>query len=130
MIDAHLLKNLTELLNRTEKDNVNLINYINSHELYGPILVEEDKIIRTIGPEANMLNHETVEEFNTQVDSIVKRIKTSSQNSINLLCEKYNDTYYLLDGNHTFEALKIIGTTQFSVIYSNDSVIHGKLSIK
>jgi hypothetical protein len=132
MIDAKLFNSLVTFLQDTEKDNTDLLNYIHAHKdnLFGPILIEENKIQRTLGPESNMLNHESENDFKIKVDRIAKRIIDYPKTQLNLLCEKFNDTYYILDGNHTFEALKTTGVRNFWVIYTNDSVIYKQMNLQ
>ena len=130
MIDQKLYDNLLGLLETTEKNNSDLINYVTSHknDIQGPILIKQEKIQRTLGPEPEMLNSESKENFKSKVENILQSIKQNPDKEIYLLCEKFNDTYYLLDGNHSFEALKKNGHEKFSVIFTNDSVIHQQLN--
>ena len=130
MIDQKLYDNLLELLETTEKNNPDLINYFTSHkdDWQGPVLVEKNRIQRTLGPEQEMLNSESQDAFKSKVANILESIKQNPDKEVYLLCEKFNDTYYLLDGNHSLEALKKIGHTQFSIIYTNDSIIYKLLN--
>lgn len=130
MIDSNQYNNLLEFLHKTEANNLDLINYVNIHKdnLEGPILVPENKIQRTLGPEPDMLNRESEKDFLAKVKSIAEKIKQNPEQPIILLCEKFKETYYILDGNHTFEALKISGIKEFNVIYCNDTVISNQLN--
>lgn len=130
MIEEPLYEKLIGLLEITEKDNPQLVNYFTAHKdnLEGPVLVEKNRIQRTLGPELGMLNSESKQDFKSKVDNILESIKQNPDKQIYLICEKYNDRYYLLDGNHTFEALKKNGQEKFWVVFANDSVIHKQLN--
>jgi hypothetical protein len=130
MIDENIYTQIIELLETTEKDNLDLKNYVVSRKdnLQGPILIEKSKLQRTLGPESEMLNSESLENFKSKVDNILQNIKQNPDKQIYLICEEFNDTYYILDGNHSFEAMKINGQEKFWVVFANDSVIHNQLN--
>lgn len=113
-----------------EATNVDLLNYIQNHSdnINGPKRIDPELIIRTVGPEAEMLNHEPPEKFQEIVDRI--EITAQMADQIVLLCEKFGDNYYLLDGNHTFEAIKKFNLPFVNVIYTEDRVIHDLLQRK
>lgn len=117
---------------KTEDDNPELLEYIESHKdkWAGPTLIEETFIKRTVGPEAEMLNFESESEFKVKVDEILKWLANNPGHDLNLLCELNGNTYYLLDGNHRFEALKKLGHTQFSIIFTRDKVLHNLINAK
>ncbi len=130
MIDQNIYAQIIKLLETTEKDNLDLKNYVVSRKdnLQGPVLVEKNRIQRTLGPEPKMLNSEPLENFKSKVNNILQEIIQNPNKQIYLICEKFNDTYYILDGNHSFEAMKINGQEKFWVIFANDSVIHNQLN--
>lgn len=124
--EGRLFDWLFSFLQDTEKNNPDLLRYIENHKdrLQGPVLVSENLLRRTIGPEKNMLTHESKEVYEERVGLIIERLQSSPEEIPIILCERFEAIYYLLDGNHTFEALKKLGQSKFWVIYSEDSVIH------
>ncbi len=130
MINENVYEKIVELVNSTEEGNKDLINYIESHKdkWNGPIQVTAEKLIRTIGPEPAMLNSESDNNFQKRIDEITKTISNNPSALPFLICEYFEGNYYLLDGNHTFEALKKLGYQSMSVVYTEDSVIHKLLN--
>lgn len=115
---------LVDVFKHLESGNKDLLNYIQIHKdnIKGPEKVDPKLIIRTVGPESRMLNHESIEEFKERTDKIY--VAESDADQIVLLCEKFEGKYYLLDGNHTFKALKKFNLPFVNVIYTEDRVIY------
>lgn len=119
-------------LKRSESNNKDLLDYLYNHKslLIGPVSVSENDLVRTVGYEDNVLNKETETEFNNSIKNSTKNLLHINPEDIILLCEKYQDKYYIMDGNHTFEALKLLGLNNFNVIYAEDDIIYNLLSSK
>ena len=118
---------LVDTFKHLEANNTNLLKYIQSRKdnIKGPEKVNPELIIRTVGPEPEMLNHESVVKFQDTTDKII--IEEFMAEQIVLLCEKFESNYYLLDGNHTFEALKKFKPPFINIIYTEDRVIYDLL---
>jgi hypothetical protein len=114
---------LLGLLKKTEANNTDLINLIakKKDELRGPELIPLKEIKRTFGPEKNMLHRESQSEFNRRVAKIQKAIVAGFQPAP-LLIEKSSQGLVLLDGNHTFEALKVNHTEYWAIYYSGNDI--------
>jgi hypothetical protein len=130
MTDLTAYNKVLKIALATEKNNQELINYIESHrnEWKGPILVNVNLIQRTVGPEQYMLNYESHKDFGLKVETIKNQLQNHPKDRINIVCEKLKDSYLILDGNHTFEAVKQLGKDEIKVIYAEDSILH-KLAV-
>lgn len=130
MGDLNLYNQIMQIVLATEANNKELLAYIDSHKdaWRGPELINESLIKRTVGPEPEMLNFESETQFDSKVKKIQNWLTEHPDEKLSLLCEKHEGLYYLLDGNHRFEALKNLGHQQFSVIFTEDSVIHNLIN--
>lgn len=120
---------LLELLQITEATNKDLINYLTNHRenLNGPTLISAQEVQRTIGPEQGILNKESVDQFSDKVNNIVEMLRKNPEEEPVLFAEKFESIYYLLDGNHTFEALKVLERDKVWIVYTEDTVISNLL---
>jgi hypothetical protein len=109
-----------------EANNNELLSYIREHKdkIIGPEKVDPSLIVRTVGSESNILNHESEAEFQEVINRIAGVIQEPKADQIVFLCEKFNGKYYLLDGNHTFEAVKKYYSGFIWVLFIEDRIIH------
>lgn len=121
----HTGQMVLKFLNLTESENKELIRYIQKkrNELHGPKLVSIGRIQRTLGPEKGMLHPESKDLFRKRTDEWVRKFKNNFR-PFPLIAELDGETYLLLDGNHTFEALKRIGRKKCWVIFYAGDKVH------
>lgn len=115
---AKLAEWLKDYIKIIEPNNLELHAYIDKHasEFRGPEKVPMAIINRTLGPEPEMLRQENPIEFTTSVQNIKNTIQTTIFKKF-LLAEYDGQNFYLLDGNHTLEALKEMGHHECFLVY-------------
>lgn len=109
---------LLAFLQKTEAGNADLLRFVEEKiaDFRGPELIDFSQIKRTFGPENGMLYNESETDFRRRIDEIKMAIETGLT-SAPLLAESTEKGFKLLDGNHTYEALKELGYEEYWVIF-------------
>lgn len=110
-------------LQKTESANSDLLNYAQSMAPAAEASLPLEKLVRTVGPERHQLNPEDVTKFEERIARLMNDIQSGTR-PFPLLAEYDGDTFVLIDGNHTYEALKRTGYTEYPVIYWNRNEVH------
>jgi hypothetical protein len=101
-----------------EELNSELIKFIKNNSFKSSV-VPLKMIRRTVGPESNMINSESLELFSKRVKEAAKTLNEEKFILDPLLAVLQSDGYYyLLDSNHLYAALHGSGAHMVSIVYA------------
>lgn len=84
---------------------------------HAPKMTSLDDFNRDCGPEENMKWQIGTDGFYKQVNIIKARYEKGDWDMPPLIVRDYQQTYELNDGNHRYEALKLLGIKEYWVIF-------------
>jgi hypothetical protein len=87
-----------------------------SHFFCTPEIMKLDKFERCVGPEKHMKFQEPEEKFYKNVENIALYYSKGDWDMPPLIIYREGNKYMIGDGNHRYEALKILGIEQYWII--------------